>query len=264
MLLRRRRRKLRLILAAGVGSLASLIILLPPMNAFLSFAVKLLISAVICVTAFKWGGKREFFKNTAAFYMISFLFCGVMIALWFTFTPKGMVINNSTVYFNISPVYLIISSLVTYLIVQLICRITGRRKAEKLFLDVKIEHLGKARELRGKLDTGCSLVEPFSGNPVIICSKKALNGLEPESIELKAETMAGARSDERLSSMSVHSGIRIIPYKTFSGQGLLPCFKPNRIFIDGRLCLNEIYIAVSERGIADNELDCLINPLCID
>lgn len=252
-------------LAAVVGSLASLIILLPPMNAFLSFAVKLLISAVICATAFKWGGKREFFKNTAAFYLISFLFCGVMIALWFTFTPKGMVINNSTVYFNISPVYLILSSLLTYLIVQLICRITGRRKAEKLFVDVKIEHRGKVSELRGKLDTGCTLVEPFSGSPVIICSKKALGEIELESISIKVKAAVGGEYAVASSSETFGTGgVRVIPYKTISGQGLLPCFKPDRILIDGRLCLNEIYIAVSDGGITDGELDCLINPLCID
>lgn len=263
MLLRRRRRRLRLIAAAGIGSLGSLIILLPPMNAIMSFAVKLLISTLICATAFKWGGKREFFKNTAAFYLISFLFCGVMIALWFTFTPKGMVINNSTVYFNVSPVYLIISSLLTYLIIQLICRITGRRNAEKLFVRVKIERCGKTRELRGKLDTGCTLVEPFSGSPVIICSKKALGDIQLDIISINSTVIDDYSATDSL-GIACKGGVRIIPYKTISGQGLLPCFKPDRILIDGRLCLNEIYIAVSDGKITDGELDCLINPLCID
>lgn len=253
--LHRKKSRTRFILGALVGSLCSLIILLPPVNGFLNFLIKLLVSSMICLISFKFGGIKEFVKNTAAFYLISFLFCGVMLAFWFTFTPKVMVINNSTVYFNISPLYLIISSLITYFIVGLICRITGRKKPEKLYYNIIIERCAKRICVKGKLDTGCSLVEPFSGSPVIVCDEKSIKDIVPENV---------LEYEKCLTYTGYTDKIRVIPFGTISGTGLMPCFKPDRIFIDDNLCLNEIYIAVADKDSIHDECGCLINPQCLD
>lgn len=253
--LHRKKSRTRIILGALAGSLCSLIILLPPINSFLNFLIKLAVSSIICLISFKFGGIKEFLKNTAAFYLISFLFCGVMLAVWFTFTPKGMVINNSTVYFNISPLYLIISSLITYFIVGLICRITGRKKPKELYYDIIIERRSKRIEFKGKLDTGCSLVEPFSGSPVIVCDKKVIKDIVPENVlEYEKCCTYSGFTDK----------VRVIPFGTINGTGLIPCFKPDRIFIGDNLCLNEIYIAVSDSNSIHGECGCLINPQCLD
>lgn len=253
--LHRKKSAVRLLLGAAAGSVCSLIILLPPMNELLNFFVKLIVSCLICLIAFKFGSIKEFLKNTAAFYLFSFLFCGVMLAIWFTFTPKGMVINNSTVYFNISPLCLIISSLITYFIVGLICRITGRKKPKELYYDVIIECGSRRAKIKGKLDTGCSLVEPFSGSPVIICSKGLIKDILPEGV-LEYDVC------RTYSCSPMNSGVRVAPFETISGAGLLPCFKPDRIFIGDSLCLNEIYIAAADKN--QISCGCLINPQCLD
>lgn len=251
----RKVRQIRLIAGALFGALCSLIILLPPMNSALSLITKLAVSLVICLISFRFDGIKCLIKNTAAFFMISFLFCGVMIALWFTFTPKEMVINNSTVYFNISPVILIVSSLVTYFVVRIICRITGRKKPKDLYCDVKIDCRSSQATIKGKLDTGCSLVEPFSGSPVIVCDRSKIKNIIPENILEYEKSCAG---------MPTATKIRLIPYSTIHGTGLLPCFKPDRVFIGDSLCLNEIYIAVADDGSMDSKLGCVINPQCFD
>lgn len=189
---------------------------------------------------------------------MSFLFCGVMLALWFIFTPRGMVINNSTVYFNISPIYLIISSLITYLAVRLVCRITGRKRPQRLYMKVKIENLSNCAEINGKLDTGCNLTEPFSGSPVIVCGKSKIKSVAPIGVLEYGKCLVGAGGSER------DAGVRIVPYGTISGNGLLPCFKPDKVYIGGRLCVNEIYIAAASDEKIGGEIDCLINPECIE
>lgn len=254
-LLHRKVRQLRLILGALLGACCSLIILLPPMNSILSFGIKLAVSLLICLISFKFSGIKALLKNTTAFFMMSFLFCGIMIALWFTFTPRGMVINNSTVYFNISPLVLIVSSLITYCIARIICRITGQKKPKELYYDIKIDYHSSSAMIKGKLDTGCSLVEPFSGSPVIVCNKDKIRSIIPENILEYEKCLTLSGSPERT---------RLIPYNTISGEGLLPCFKPDRIFIGDSLCMNEIYIAVAERGSIENEIGCIINPQCLD
>ncbi len=253
--LHRKKRRLRLICGALFGSLCSLIILLPPLSNLLNFAVKLLVSSVICLISFGFSSKKDFLVNTAAFFLMSFLFCGVMLALWFIFTPRGMVINNSTVYFNISPIYLIVSALVTYLITRLVCRITGRREVKNLYINVKIENLSNVAELKGKLDTGCNLKEPFSGSPVIVCGAEKIRSVAPERVIEYQKCPVGAGAPV---------GVRIIPYKTIDSDGLLPCFKPDKVYINGKPCFNEIYIAAAEGEKISGDADCLINPLCIE
>lgn len=178
-----------------------------------------------------------------------------MIAIWFTFTPKGMVINNSTVYFNVSPLILIISSLITYLIAGVICRITGRKRPEKIYFDVIIEKSSKQAKIKGKVDTGCNLVEPFSGSPVIVCNKNLVKNIVPENI---------LEYDKYNVNTSQIENIRVIPFRTISGNGLLPCFKPDKVFIGDNLCLNEIYVALADKDSINGEFACLINPLCLD
>lgn len=253
--LHRKKSRLRMLLGALFGSLCSLIILLPPMNGALNFLFKFFVSVIICLISFKFGSLSEFIKNTAAFYLMSFLFCGVMLALWFTFTPKGMVINNSTVYFDISPLCLIVSSIITYFIVWLICRVTGRKAPKALYYNIILEMGNKKTEIKGKLDTGCNLVEPFSGSPVIVCEKNKIKNILPMDImEYDSELILAGNA----------SKFRLIPFNTISSSGLLPCFKPDRIIIDDRLCLNEIFIAVSSGNEFSEGCGCLINPQCLD
>lgn len=253
--LNRKKNTVRILLGSAAASVCSLIILLPPQGDLLNFLIKLTVSCLICLIAFKFGSLKDFVKNTAAFYLFSFLFCGVMLAIWFTFTPQGMVINNNAVYFNISPLCLIISSLITYFVVGVICRITGQKKPKELYYDVIIERGSKQAKIKGKLDTGCSLVEPFSGSPVIICNKGLIKDILPKGV-LEYDMC------QTYSSSPVPGGIRVAPFGTISGTGLLPCFKPDRIFIGDSLCLNEIYIAAADKNKIS--CGCLINPQCLD
>ncbi len=253
--LHRKCKRLRLISGAAFGSLCSLIILLPPLDNMLTFIIKILISAAISLISFKFNTLRSFLINTAAFYLISFLFTGIMLAVWFIFTPNDMLINNSSLYINIHPIYLILSAVITYFAVRAVCRITGRKKPKKLYVELRIENASSGVELKGKLDTGCELVEPFSGSPVIICALSRLMPIAPPGV---------IEYFKRPASIGEENKLRLAPFSSLGGSGLLPCFLPDRVFADGRLCNNEIYIAATEDARVCGDADCLINPQCLD
>ena len=103
----------RMAAASGLGAVFSLSVLLPEFPAVLSLAGKLLMSVAMVLCAFGFGGIKRLVRNTLAFYIINFAFAGLMVAIWYFFAPQGLVIRNSVVYFNLSPVLLILLTVVT-------------------------------------------------------------------------------------------------------------------------------------------------------
>ena len=77
-----------------------------------------------------------------------------------------MTVNNGVVYFNISPVMLIVSTIVSYIIIETINRLLERKENKNFVCDVVIAIGGKEIKVRSKIDTGNSLKEPFSNLPL--------------------------------------------------------------------------------------------------
>ena len=252
----------RIVLGAAFGALCSLIILLPPLHSVLNFGIKMLVAAGTVFLTFGRQPFKVFLKNFAAFLLISFCFGGAMIALWFAFTPKGMVINNGAVYFNLSPLVLIVSTLICYLVLRLVSRLSGLEAPQKVICRVRLAaENGRRAEFFGKLDTGSSLVEPFSQSPVIVVDFNPIKDIVPESIKEYFLVKCAAGSEGAYPSSS---GVRFVPFQSIGGEGILPAFKPKQVFIDDTLCMREIYIAVCERERLSGECRAIINTQCID
>lgn len=251
----------RLVLGAAVGAISSFIILLPPLPVVPNFLIKLVIAFFVVLATFGLHSPKAFLKNIAIFLLISLCFGGAMIALWFLLTPAGMVINNGAVYFNISPLLLAVSTLVCYVLLRVFTRLLQARLPQKTVSRVKIVNGGRTCELLGKLDTGNSLIEPFSQSPVIVADFQTVEPVVPEEIKgyCTAHT-AGPSMQEG----AVYPKIRLVPFTSVGGEGILPAFKPKQVFIDDHLCVKEIYIALCPRERLSGECRAVINIECID
>lgn len=233
-------KRARLIAASTIGAFFSLVILLPEINIFLSFLLKIAMSAVVILLAYPLCGLKQFLSEIAAFYIMSFSFAGFMLAIWYFISPQGLIIKNSIVYFNISPIMLIFLTVICYLIIRLIQRITGRQNPKELFCNIFIEYRGKSVSCTAKVDTGNTLTEPFSNAPVAIVYEKMVKSIVP----------------------SKYSGkLRLIPFNSVSGEGLLPAFKPDKLTVlygKDRIETNEVYIAVTKSKFGT--YSALLNP----
>lgn len=230
----------RLAAASGLGALFSLSILLPEIPAVLSLLIKLAMSSAIVLSAFGYGGVKRFIRNTAAFYIINFGFAGLMLALWYFFAPQGLMIRNSVVYLNISPVLLILLSVVCYFIISLVNRITGRQMPKELFCRIVVSCSGAACDCTAKIDTGNSLREPFSNDPVVIVNEDVIGKAVPPEKSLN---------------------FRMIPFDVVSGGGVLKAFRPDRLTIyygKQTIQVSNVYIAVSKTRLGG--CDALMNP----
>lgn len=244
--------KTRMIFGEILGGIYSLYILLPPTNFIVSLIIKLFMAASIVFTAFKFSGIKIFFKTLICFYLINFAFSGVMLALWCALRPKGMAINNGVVYFSVSPVILVVSTVITYIILKVINRFIGKRSFGKSTCEVKIIGENSETVLTALIDTGNSLVEPFSGLPVIVAKTESIKNICPK------EFLSAAKTNSMDKTSFLKSKFRMIPFKTISGEGLLPSFKPKSVTINSGTP-KECYVAICSGDILEGNCSAIIN-----
>ncbi len=249
----------RLVLGEILGGIYSLYILAPELPLFISLVIKLLMSITIIGTTFGFKKTIPFFKILIYFYSINFLFSGIMMALWFLFKPNGMQMNNGIVYFNISPIVLIASTLISYVVIEIINRIINKRAFENKLIKLKIKFKDKQIEIFAKIDTGNSLKEPFSNLPVIVAKETYITPLLPEPI---CKQITNFRENELKNILNLK--IRMIPFKTISEESILPSFKPDFIKINESEVQKEVYVALCPDKFMPINASALINPEILD
>jgi stage II sporulation protein GA (sporulation sigma-E factor processing peptidase) len=232
----------RLVLGALIGAFSSLVILLPPFPPAADFLIKLCISLPVTLTAFGFQGIRAFVRQVLSFFLLSFAFAGILVAVWYFLAPSGLFVKNSVVYFDVPPLLLILLTLLSYFVLRLLQRVTGRGPLQHTICRVQMVLGGRQCSLQARVDTGCSLKEPFSGLPVIVAEKNALPPL-PETPP------------------------RMIPYTSVGGEGLLRAWRAESCtltFPGGGVCRAECYVACLEKKLSGGDYQALVPPTLLD
>ena len=236
-------KRIRYTISACVGGLCSFVILLPPMPFWLASIVSVVEAILMTIAAFMPIRGRQLFKAFCVLFIISFCFCGGMLALLTLFSPKNTVVRNSAVYIGVPPLLLVGISLVCYLILRFIYSIVCRGSAVSSECCAMVEYMGKTVTAKGIVDTGNNLHEPFSGDCVIVGREDVFKEmLDRKNVFSTAENAVK------------QGGVRLIPFSSVGGEGLIPAFKPSglTIFVDKRTIRTSAYIAVcSEKAFSD-------------
>ena len=231
-LLKLKARAWRIITAAFVGALFSLLIFIDLRGFLFSLLIKLVSTLAVSLIAFRFGSLKEFLKNTLMTLAVSFVYSGAMICIYLLFKPPNMLIINDFVYFEINPLVMIVITAVIYALVYVYEKLLGERMKSTV---VKLVFFADGKEYSciAKLDTGCSLKEPFSSSPVIVADK---------SVILIGENM----------------NRRVVPYSAVGISSILFAVKADSVTIDGRAVEKEVYIA--EGDIRGDNYKAIINP----
>lgn len=251
-------KRIRLIAASSLGAAYSLIILLPQLNPWVSLLVKLAMSITIVLVAFKKSSIKMFLRAIACFYLTSFAFAGLMLAAWYFFAPQGMAMKNSVVYFNISPLLLIVTTVVCYIVIRIINRVTGQQEVKDSLCTLTITMDGATATCTAKVDTGNSLSEPFSHFPVVVAEYQCIEKIVPEQIK---NMLTNKICNDNLAEYS--GGFRMVPFHALSGEGVLPAFLPEQLRIHTNKSVIEtkqVYVAVFNGKLAAGAFDALLNP----
>ena len=104
---------------------------------------------------------------------------------------------------------------------------------------VRIFYGGKSIVLKGFVDTGNNLCEPFSGSPVAMAPLEEIKKILPEDMYLLMEK----------EDLSTDKRLKTIVCKTVSGTVLKKAFRPERFEVkneDGDFVAEDILVAASD------------------
>ncbi len=258
-------KRIRIFLGSLLGSFYSLYIFFPKLNFAVSLIIKLLMVVTIIIVAFGTESKKVQIKAMLSFWGINVAFSGIMFALWCLYSPKGLVINNSVVYFNISPLVLLTSTVIAYAILDLGSRVIEKKAIKDILCKVGIEFGGKKVVVEGKVDTCNSLREPFSNLPVIVVRKDKILNAIPKEISDVLDFNDTVCLDGDLTE-KWRKNFRMVPFRTVSGDGVLPAFKPDNIEIERgkNKYFKNAYVAICKDNAIGGDVSALVSPELVD
>lgn len=226
----------RLFLASLFGGFSSLYIFLPTLGFVTDCLYRLFVSSGVILIALGFGSLRGFLRRIGIFFIASFLYAGAMMGLWAVLNTKAIAIKGGVVYMDISPTFLIISTLICYLIISLIRFLNKRQAYKGKRVSLSISLGDKTVKTTALVDTGHSLLDPITERPIIIIES---------SVAMELLGFLPAEGDA-----SKIPGYRVIPYSAVGGHGLLNAFKPSDI---QALISSEKNITVSALVAISNE-----------
>lgn len=249
----------RIVAAAFFGSVSALTIFLPYGGRMIELLVRLGLAGIIVRIAFPFYSIRTVAKQIFVFFAVSFFFSGVMLALWMSVAPNGMVYYNGIVYFDISSLALIVATAIAYLLLSLLNRFARAGRIHTAVYTAEITYAGKTASVRALVDTGNSLYEPFSDIPVMVCRLDKISDLLPKGLAKEMETKGYLHTNFDAYSFPV----RLIPYRNVSGDSMIPAFRPDSLTITKErkaYSIERVYIGISSQKIGGHAFGAILNP----
>ncbi|MCM1226604.1 MAG: sigma-E processing peptidase SpoIIGA [Clostridium sp.] len=206
----------RCVISSVIGSLFSLCIFLPKMNFIVQLLIKLAASAAITSSCF---GIRDIIRTAKlmlCFYVVNFIFGGIIMLFYFTFKPEAMAVGNTYFYIDFSLLSLAVFTAISYFAVTMFRKLLDRGRDTDRKYTVKIRKNGISVSVPAISDTGNSLVDMFTGKPVIICRQTELYDI------------IGDCGAEKL---LLKASARLIPYSTIGNSGMIAVFDPDEVII---------------------------------
>lgn len=234
--------RLRIFLAALIGGVYSLIILWEDLGNIFVLISKITVSVLMVLAAFGFVNLRSFLRSFAVFFGVSFVFAGLMLALWLFAAPDGMLFNNGTVYFRFDTMTLLVLTALSYALVRLIFLFGEKHTPKGSIYDVCITLCGKEIKCSGLCDSGSSLCDWYTSLPVILISPELIENIPPGFFESETNT-------------------RFIPAQTAGGETLIKIFRPDKIQIKGTDCdlaTSDAYIGISPTKLTSGEFRAVI------
>lgn len=238
----------RCIAAAVTGSLFSLIILLPSLNALALLCLRITTALLMVIIAFRGKSITELYKTGLIFFFVCCLFAGTEYAFSLIDLGKNLFWHNSVLYVDISILTLAVSTIAAYTILCLLRRFMDGGNTFDGDYSLIIIHGNKQTLIKAACDSGNNLTDSFSGKPVIVCSRKSIEPLFEEKV-LQSACTVGEDTD----NPSLLKGWRIIPFSTVNSSGLMPSFLPTGVYLknneSGKIRYVEAYIGIAEKDI---------------
>ncbi|WDL97438.1 sigma-E processing peptidase SpoIIGA [Alicyclobacillus sp. ALC3] len=258
-IMKRSTRPRRLLLAALVGSLYALLMFVPHLQLFTTWAGKALASLWIVGLGVPWRNWLDLGRAVAMYYLVTFVFAGAAIALHFALpgvsVASGVEVATHRLVFTTS-----VKSLSLILGVVLGAGIlrygVGRMRRMQMQKATRVAVRASIGErevtFTGLVDTGNQLRDPISRKPVCLVESQVLANLLPDALS----SLQSPKADmlDALSGITDEAWMRrisIVPYRGAGGtQQLTFAVRPDTVLIQGE---SGWYPAATEVELAAHE-----------
>lgn len=251
----------RLIIASILGGLYSLVILIQQIPAIWLAFFKLMMSMLLVRICFGKESKKNFLKTLLFFYLVNFIYAGLMFAIWYFISPVGMVCQNGVVYFQISSLVLCITTIAAYLVIQLTSRCLTKHVQDSQLASIQISANNQEVIVTAFVDTGNHASDLLTGLPLIICELQALHGLFPDNVYRSLQTM----SLDQIEHPYWKKHLRILPLSAVTGSSVVTGFKPDTCYLlEGNTKYpKEAIIALSSQPLSSGDFSALIGSALV-
>lgn len=186
---KRKVRLWRLLLGSFIGTTYILSLFIEAAAGLYTWYGKLGLSIAMVIAAFGYQRIALSFKDILLFYTVSFLFGGGVFALTFLLqgqesTLNGLLIfEDAYVYPQASFFTLVIGYIAMFALSKYVFRVIeiGKRRAQFL-LPLRLSVMGVELSATGLLDSGNSLHDPMTRNPVVIVEHSLLMTILPPTL----------------------------------------------------------------------------------
>ena len=198
------------------AGLSSLLIFVESLGVVMTL-LKIATAILTVIITFGLKPLNLLFKRVFFLFTITFIFGGFVLAVYMLFDKDILLYSNGIVYFDVNMTFLVICSVISYILITLVTKFTDKKAPKNKEYMVCVENNSKSISCLGLMDTGNNLCDPFSGYPVIIVEKDVFNKL------------------------FMDDKIRLIPITTVNGESLIRAFRPEKITI-GEYVTDKVYI----------------------
>ena len=221
LLLKRHASFKRIFLGALLGEI-SMVTLFVSLSIFWMFVFKIGLSVIMCLSAFKYRDFKYTFYNVLYLYLVGIILGGFVYYLFNEFQINREYSFKYLLILFLSPIVLII-----YYKLTMRFKNNYNNRHQLIF-----KYGSETFEGIGFLDSGNKLVSPISGKPIILVEKEYI---------------------------TLHK-LKIIPvpYNALNHHGIVNCFKPDLVLVDGRETQN-VLIGISEVKFNIDGCNALLN-----
>lgn len=261
----------RIFFISIVLALYPFVIFFPPLQFLLKMHMKIIISILTIKLVFNSKSNLLFLKQISAFYILSFVFAGASIGLYYF---NNNYLNNIDIFNKIFPVkYLILGVLLGIVMIKnLLNYYYEKTSIEDNLLSISVVLDKKKANITTLLDTGNALVEPLTNFPVFVVEYKSIKHLIPKDLaEIYEKNMDKnfTEIENAIQKIGENINIRLIPFKSIgSSSDILIGFKPDYIIIhenEKSLIYKELVIGIYNGELAvDHQYNGLLNQEIIN
>jgi stage II sporulation protein GA (sporulation sigma-E factor processing peptidase) len=268
-------------LSSAIGASYVLMLFLPSLSFMFTFLIKCVISVLMIIVAFGFGGLQSFLRNLGLFYLINFAAAGAIFGIGYVLQSSGELMNGMFVsrsgglHFRLEQ-YVLWFIVPTFILALWLYRVvwlsSKRREAVTGFMaEVRIYIEGVETVCQGLIDTGNQLYDPLTRTPVMVLEASEWKSYMPDSW---LQRIKNAEVDQIISAIGTEEclwqdRLRLVPYRGVNrGTQFMLAVKPDKVVIirDGTPTeTNKVLVALDGgRLSSDGSYQAIIHPMLVE